>query len=226
MSSTPLHTSSPTAVIDTDRAIVQKLTRGRVLHWLRTTHMWVGLWGATIGLLFGISGFLLNHRAVLKIPVERAEVTKADVTLPTEFADAEAMAAWLAKYSGLEGARSNVRKEKGSKVQWRGQTVQQPERWSVNLSTPQVSVSGKYIPGSNTVEVETQNATAMGLLMRMHTGTGASVPWILLVDTIAGALIVLTLSGVLLWSKLRAPRLAGVAVLVAVPVMTIIYLSV
>ncbi len=226
MSSTPLDTATSGAVLDSERVISQKLTRGRVLHWLRTTHMWVGLWGATIGLMFGISGFLLNHRAVLKIPVERAEVTKADVTPPAEFADAEAMATWLAKYSGLEGARSNIRQEKGSKVQWRGQTVQQPERWSVNLATPQVSVSAKHIPGSNTVEVETQNATALGLLMRMHTGTGASVPWILLVDTIAGALIVLTLSGVLLWSKLRAPRLAGVAVLVAVPIMTIIYLSV
>jgi hypothetical protein len=104
--------------------------------------------------------------------------------------------------------------------------VQQPERWSVNLSTPKVTVSAKHIPGSGIIDIETQNATAWGLLLRMHTGSGATAAWILLVDTVAGALMILTLSSVLLWSKLRAPRLLGVAVLIAVPVMTAVYLSV
>jgi hypothetical protein len=220
MSATPLSTASDSAL-----SRERSLTRGRVLQWLRTTHLWVGLWGAAIGLLFGLSGLLLNHRALLKIPVERTEVTNASVVYPGEFPNVDALADWLKDYAGLAGARANKRKEDGSTVQWRGQTVEQPERWSVNLSTPKVSVSAKHIPGSGVIEVETQSATAWGLLLRMHTGTGASVPWILLVDTIAGALIVLTLSGVLLWSKLRAPRLAGVAVLIAVPLLTTLYLS-
>ena len=220
MSATPLSTASNSTLCHE-----RSLTRGRVLHWLRTTHMWVGLWGAAIGLLFGISGFLLNHRGLLKIPVERAEVANASVVYPGELADIDALAKWLEDYAGLAGARANKRKENGGTVQWRGQTVEQPERWSVNLATPQITVSAKHIPGSGVIEVETQNATALGLLLRMHQGTGAGVPWILLVDTIAGALIVLTLSGVLLWSKLRAPRLAGVAVLIAVPVLTTLYLS-
>jgi len=220
MSSTPLSAAEPRA-LSTTRA----LTRGRVLQWIRNTHLWVGLWGATIGLLFGLSGLLLNHRAVLKIPVERAEVANATVTHAEEFADIDALAAWLSDYARLEGARTNKRKEGGGKVQWRGQNIDQPERWSVNLSTPKLTVSAKHVPGSGTIEVETQDATALGLIMRMHTGTGASVVWILLVDTIAGALMVLTLSGVLLWSKLRAPRLAGVVVLTAVPLMTALYLT-
>lgn len=220
MSSTPL-SAAESAVSSTARA----LTRGRVLQWLRTTHLWVGLWGATVGLLFGLSGLLLNHRAVLKIPVERAEVSKATVPHAEAFADIDALAAWLQGYARLEDARTNKRKEGGGKVQWRGQDVEQPERWQVNLATPQLSVSAKHVPGSGVVEVETQDATALGLLMRMHTGTGASAVWILLVDTIAGALMVLTFSGVLLWSKLRAPRLAGLGVLIAVPLMTTLYLT-
>jgi hypothetical protein len=60
----------------------------------------------------------------------------------------------------------------------------------------------------------------------MHTGAGASAVWILLVDTIAGALMVLTLSGVLLWSRLRPPRLLGLGVLLALPFMTFAYLAV
>jgi hypothetical protein len=220
MSSTPLP-AGHSAALTTARA----LTRGRVLHWLRTTHLWVGLWGAAVGLMFGLSGFLLNHRALLKIPVEKAQVSNASVTYTEQFADIDALAVWLNGYAGLEGARTNKRKEGGGQVQWRGQTVEQPERWSVNLSTPQVTVSAKHIPGSGIIEVETQDATAWGLLLRLHTGAGASAVWILLVDTIAGALLVLTLSGVLLWSKLRAPRLAGAAVLTAMPLMTVLYLT-
>jgi uncharacterized protein len=228
MSSTPIPTTdSAGSMLGNERAITQsRLSRGRVLHWLRTTHLWVGLWGAAIGLLFGLSGFLLNHRSLLKIPVQRAEVATANVVYTEEFADADAFASWVATYSGLAGARSNIRKEPSSTVQWRGQTVQQPERWSVNLSTPKLTVSAKHIPGSGIIDVETQNATAWGLLLRMHTGAGASAVWILLVDTIAGALMVLTLSGVLLWSRLRPPRLLGVGVLLTVPILTFAYLSV
>ena len=43
--------------------------KARFLVWLRRTHAWLGLWGAVLGLLFGLSGFLLTHRAIMKIPV-------------------------------------------------------------------------------------------------------------------------------------------------------------
>jgi len=89
-----------------------------------------------------------------------------------------------------------------------------------------VSVSAKYVPGSHVVELETQDATAWGLLLRLHTDSGASTLWILIADAIAGMFMMLTLTGVLLWSKLRAPRLLGVAVLVTAPIITIAYLAV
>ena len=45
----------------------QAVRRGRsrratFIKWLRKVHGWVGLWGAVLGLLFGTTGFLLNHR--------------------------------------------------------------------------------------------------------------------------------------------------------------------
>ena len=35
--------------------------------WIARLHGWIGLWGAVLGLVFGVSGFVLNHRAVLKL---------------------------------------------------------------------------------------------------------------------------------------------------------------
>jgi uncharacterized protein len=55
-----------------------RLQRTHILIWLKRVHAWTGLWGAALFLLLGVSGFLLNHRNVLKIeagaPVELSEV--------------------------------------------------------------------------------------------------------------------------------------------------------
>ena len=42
-------------------------SRTSIVAWLRKAHGWIGLWGATLGLLFGTSGIWLNHRAVLAL---------------------------------------------------------------------------------------------------------------------------------------------------------------
>ncbi|MFD2270727.1 hypothetical protein ACFS07_05380 [Undibacterium arcticum] len=49
--------------------------RAVFLGWLRKTHLYIGLWGALLGLLFGATGILLNHRSVLKIPIEKKRAT-------------------------------------------------------------------------------------------------------------------------------------------------------
>lgn len=46
------------------RRVPRAITRGRVLNWIRVTHLRLGLWGAMLGLMFGLTGFLMNHRAL------------------------------------------------------------------------------------------------------------------------------------------------------------------
>jgi hypothetical protein len=184
-------------------------TRGRVLSWLRVAHLWIGLWGAVLGLMFGITGLLMNHRSVLRIPVEKSEITRTQVAIPSSFENAGQLTTWLRGRFALPDARATVRREAPMRVSFIGQPMEQAELWSVTLATPKLSVNARHVPGSGLVEPETHDATQWGLLMRLHTGSGASATWVLLVDTVAGALILLTLSGVLLWTRLRLPRLAG-----------------
>src|SRR5439155_25585060 len=56
--------------------------RAVFLGWLRKTHLYVGLWGAVLGLLFGATGILLNHRSIMKIPVEKSVQNTAQLPLP------------------------------------------------------------------------------------------------------------------------------------------------
>ena len=53
----------------------------KFIYWLRTSHGWIGLWGAVLGLLFGFSGIWLNHRSVLKLPTAQVR-SNAQVALP------------------------------------------------------------------------------------------------------------------------------------------------
>lgn len=201
------------------------ITRSRVLHWIRTAHLWIGLWGAVLGFLFGVTGLLMNHGSVMKISLAKVDTVHTRVTIPSAFELPDQLSTWLRGRFALPDARATVRIERPMRVRFLGKELDQPERWSVTLATPKFSVNARHIPGSGVIELETQDATRWGLLTRLHTGTGASSAWVLIADTIAGAFIVLTLSGVLLWSKLRLPRLVGAVVLVGAPTLTAVYLA-
>ncbi|HWU69276.1 MAG TPA: PepSY-associated TM helix domain-containing protein, partial [Stenotrophobium sp.] len=46
----------------------------------------------------------------------------------------------------------------------------------------------------------------------LHKGVGMGVGWVLLVDTLAGSIILLSLSGVVLWTQLNRRRLLGAGI--------------
>ena len=56
--------------------------RGTFLRWLRKKNGILGLWGAGLGLLFGATGILLNHRNVMKLPLAQYEKSNIELQLP------------------------------------------------------------------------------------------------------------------------------------------------
>lgn len=189
------------------------------MRWLRKIHLWVGLWGAALGFLFGATGILMNHRAILKIPVEKVVQKSAQLPLPDpaqrSFASPQEMAQWLQQELKFEGLNVRIKAEPARKVNWADREVQQPARWTINLNSPHKGVSAEYFVGNHTVKVETQDATPIGTLTRLHMSVGVTAFWVLLSDTIAGGLIVLSVTGLLLWSRLHTIRLMTVAISLA-----------
>jgi uncharacterized protein len=186
--------------------------RAIFLTWLRKIHLYVGLWGAVLGLLFGASGILLNHRAILKIPVEKTVQTTAQLPLPAHgFASPEQLSTWLQqelKFSSV--APALVKRHPAKEVIWSDQTLTQPERWTVALNQPGRGISAEYFVGNQFVKLEQIDATPIGTLTRLHMSVGVSAFWVLLADTIAGSLILLSLTGLLLWTQLHTIRTVAV----------------
>jgi len=188
----------------------RSLSRGVFLKWLRRTHAWFGLWGAALGLLFGFTGILLNHREIMKIPIGRMEPKEIQIALaeprPT---DPKAMANWLGQTLNLDMTHARARREPGKHVVWNNQVLNQPPLWQINLRSPNKMLQAEYWEGNTFVSVKQGDANLLATLNNLHKGTGVGIGWVLLVDTLAGALILLSLTGTLLWTRLHGTRLAA-----------------
>lgn len=190
-----------------------KPTRGTFLRWLRRTHGWIGLWGAVFGLLFGFSGFLLNHRAVMKIPAIKMQESQMQLALPAQPpADLKAFTVWIQGELHLHHEPIQRPPRAGDKpprdAAWDGKKMHQPAQWKVEFQTPQSAIVAEYVVGNQFATITRQDSNTLGFFTRMHKGVGMNIGWILLVDSFAGSLILLAITGVLLWTKMRGSRLA------------------
>lgn len=157
--------------------------------------------------LFGVSGFLLNHHAKLKLPLAKLDRTEIELTLTAYPENAEALAKWLQAELKIESEPDRINKEKEKKVAWGDRQVRQPEQWKIDFHTPGYSVNADYWVGNTFVTVKRQEANFFALISRIHKGTGLGAVWIILADTLAIAMVILSLSGLFMWTKLHGPTM-------------------
>jgi hypothetical protein len=211
--------------------ITQKISanvqRGKFIRTLRKIHGWLGLWGAILGLLFGLSGFLLNHRAVMKIPAAEMESTEIQLRMPaTPPGNAKEFTRYIQQALDIRHAPVKPKPRKGEKpedARFMGKDMPQPERWEVNFALPQAMIRAEYVAGNQFATVKREDANVWAFITRMHKGVGANAAWVLLADSIAGALMLLSVTGVLLWTKMRGSRLALVGLTSLSTVLTVLF---
>ncbi len=188
------------------------------VRWVRRTHGWFGLWGALLGLMAGTSGIWLNHRSVMKLELPDQQQTNTQLAIPDPRPEtANAMAAWLQQALKADRPATNVRIERSRPVPWaerggEGRPAMQPERWTFVFGGPNKVMQVEYWVGNRSAGVRTTQNGFIATLTNLHKGTTMPAPWILLIDTLAGAMIFLSLSGVILWWETHRRRLAGVVI--------------
>jgi hypothetical protein len=197
--------------------------RAVFIRWLRKMHGWIGLWGAGLGLLFGSTGIFMNHRAVLKIPAMRMQESNLQLPLPKPAPDsAEELADWLRHRLDLAAPASRVREEPAHPVAWGDRTVQQPEHWTMNFTAPRYNVQADWWVGNDFVSIKRGDNNLLATLSNLHKGVGMGVGWVLLVDTLAGSIILLSLTGVVLWTQLNRRRVVGAGIAIASLAITVV----
>ncbi len=191
--------------------------RADVLRWLKRTHAWTGFWGALCFLLMGTSGFFLNHRAQLKIETgEPVELSAMDIAVrPGQFDSADALGKWAKAELGLNSDAREPRKDgppgktagEGGERRFLGKTHPEAEKWVRQFTLVDGRVVVEYVPGAASVSVRREGQGLINTLKNMHKGVGLGIVWVLLLDSVAGALIVMSLTGFLLWTRLHGSRL-------------------
>jgi uncharacterized protein len=190
--------------------------RTAVIHWLKRTHAWTGFWGAIIFLLLGISGILLNHRSIWKIDTGQAVAVRAMniPVAPGDILTEKDLGQWAKRTLELSSEPRAPRKEpERQKSVFLGKALPEAPKWSQQFTHPNGRVTVEYIPGSASVGVKQDEDNAAGFIQNLHKGSGVGLIWVLFLDTIAGALITMTLTGCLLWSRLHGGRLLAVGIM-------------
>jgi hypothetical protein len=207
--------------------------RAKVINWLKKIHAWTGFWGALLFLMMGTSGFLLNHRTeTLKIDTGKPiEISAVDIAVkPGEIADADALGVWAKTALDLRaegkaprgrpsgeapGGRGGRGPGAGERHSFNGQPVAEPEKWVREFTMPDGKVTVSYVPGAPFVSAKRDSNGFLGTIKNFHKGVGLGIVWVLFLDTIAGALITMSITGFLLWSRLHGGRLLAGGIVVA-----------
>jgi hypothetical protein len=198
----------------------------RTYRLVRQLHIWIGAWGALAAVLFGVTGFLQNHRAILRLPQgSSTEVSRVELTVPAEArVSPEALRAWLASSQHVQlevQHRPEAGRQQGQQSAADRGGSRRMSRWTLTGGNARTTVQAEYTPGAATASLRTGVQSPLAILTRLHKGVGGGIAWILLSDSFAIGMVALGLSGLIMWSRGRTPRqmilsIATVAVLVLV----------
>jgi uncharacterized protein len=188
---------------------------------IRQLHLWIGAWGAVAAILFGLTGFVQNHRAVLKLPQgESIEVSRIELPVPAaDRKSPDVLRDWLRDEQHFDIERQRI--EAGKAVEFNGQRIPQPAHWMFLGGNARTTLQGDYSEGANLITLRTIVQSPLAVMSRLHKGVGLGLSWILLTDSFALAMVVLGISGLLLWSRGRTKRqmvfsVVGAAVVIVV----------
>ena len=197
--------------------------RAAAIRWLKRTHAWTGFWGALLFLMLGVSGILLNHRSIWKIETgEPIEVSAMDIAVPAgSIKDEAALGKWAQAEFSLnseprpprgKGNRRGENRDRESAKRFMGKERAEAKKWELSFNHANGRLTVEHVKGSASVSVKQTSQNLWGFLKNLHKASGVGLAWVLLMDTIAGALIAMSITGFLLWTRLHGSRLLAGAI--------------
>ena len=179
------------------------------LVWLRRSHGWLGIWGAVAGILFGLTTIAMVHSELFPVEPESRSVAQLPVN-GAAIASADDLGAFVKAELGLMTVWRQPRGQGGAGIAGAPGTQSNQPVFTTQFTSPQRTLDLRYVAGNGYIEITRTERGFLHTLNRLHRGNGAQLGWTLIGDAFSGALIVLAVSGVLLWSRMDGSRLLAV----------------
>ena len=200
--------------------------RSSLHRWIRQLHLWIGAWGALAAVLYGTTGLIMSHRFGENAwpQGDSHEVGRTTLAVPAEArTSAEELSLWLRDSQGLDA--QNIRKPKPEgRGGEKGGERRGPSGWSLSGGTASESWSVEYVPGADTAELKRTQHSTLAAFTRLHKAVAGGAGWRLLGDSFAIGMILLGISGLLLWARNRTPKQMILSVFGASVVATLLVL--
>ena len=204
------------------------------VRWVKRTHAWTGISTAILALIFAWSGFMLNHRTHFTLG---APALTDQFTIPapeTGFASPQDLADFLVAKYGLRTSPVLEQFEATPQPAGRGMgmgqlpagtspamaggrrgsggasvAVQGPS-FSASWQAPGGDFSGEWVMGSSEIALTQSDRGFNRIVNRLHSGRGLEGgTWHFIISAYAVMLLFLSLSGVMLWSRVSGTARVG-----------------
>ena len=181
--------------------------------------------GAAAGVIIGISGITLNHRAVLsgRLPTDIASFqVNAPVNGFASQAEFERFVQTSLSISGPTRERRGA-PPRPSAVQLGDRLVEQPRRFEAYYASAREVFEANYVDGNRYIDVVHTERGFFSTLNRLHLAANTRPVWVAIIDAFSGALVVFSVTGLLLWSRLTGPRLLAIGLASSTLLATVYY---
>lgn len=183
----------------------------RILKTARYIHVYLTLAGLALILLFAVTGFILNHEAWFGLDQPRVTVTPGIMrtellTGPDKLAVAEA----LRKDYAATGVVTQFEVE--------------DDRLQIMFTGPGKRFEATIERATGAVEFTAHRSGLLGILTDLHKGKQTGRGWSLVIDGVCVLLVVVSFTGLVLWSALKnRGHFGALAIALGVTLVSLVY---
>lgn len=172
------------------------------LKWLRRTHAWLGVGGAVAGILFSVTTLLMQYDDFgLNDAATPNTVTAFAVPEPA-LASWDSFRVFAREQVGASGPGSLPRNFTPS---------EDPIDYRVRFNSPGDAIDVSFSAGDEMARAVRTHRSFIDTINRLHRAEGGPFGWRILSDAYTGALVVLAVTGILMWTRLHGHRLLAVS---------------
>jgi hypothetical protein len=188
-----------------------------LLKWARLVHVYVTMFGLLLILFFAVTGFMLNHEKWFGFE-EKIETTTPG-SVPTGMLvepNKLAIVELLRKDFDVRGAMVGDF-ELQTEVNEKGE---EKEYWAVKFKGPGREDAARIDRKTGQTVVKHETAGLVGLLVDLHRGRETGAVWSLVIDGLSVLLLIVSVTGLVMWQSLRGRARYGLVFMVLGLVVT------